>query len=98
MRKLLAAIFCVISLSACVHTNDIIDNPPIQSVDLQWDCSPKADPLPDDATLTNMKSYELFMRYKDAWEWGDRCDRLLQLNKENLAKDQANRQAASPPK
>lgn len=98
MRRLFAAIFAAIALAGCVHTNITLDKPPIQTTDLQWDCSPKPEPLPDDKGLADMKSYDLFMRYKDAYLWGDRCDKLLQYNKDTLAKDQASRQAPSPSK
>jgi hypothetical protein len=99
MKKLFAAVFAAIVLAGCAtHNNQIIDKPPIHTIDLQWDCSPKPQPLPDDKGLIEMKSHELFMRYKDAYLWGERCDKLLQYNKDTLAKDQANRQAPSPPK
>jgi hypothetical protein len=94
----------VLSLSACAHKPVKPDLttpqiPQITFVDSQWNCDPKAEPLPDINDAKVWTDRQLFDKYVEAWKWGNRCDKQLQANKkyyEDSLKDRESLSRANP--
>lgn len=59
---------------------------------MQFDCGPRPRPLPADEELIEMSTRDLLELYKEAWNWGVRCDGLLHKNEIYLKQGTADRE------
>lgn len=78
-----------VSLSACGifnKPNPVPNIPPISLTDMQFECGPAAEPLPEPEVLATWSSRRLLEEYAIAWKWGSRCSGLHNQNKEYLEK------------
>lgn len=62
---------------ACASTNTIPypTLPEITVTQSQFECGPRARPLPSDEELKVMTTQEVLALYLEAWDWGYRCDK-----------------------
>lgn len=59
---------------------------------MQFECEPRAKPLPSDEELALMTTRDLLDEYRAAWNWGARCDGLLKKNEIYLRDSLADRE------
>ena len=87
-------------LSSCGTTKIpfLTQTPQIQITKEQFDCGPKAKPLPSNEELVQMTDRDLFNSYAEAWKWGQRCDSVNQENYNYLIKSLKIRQSTDLPK
>lgn len=79
---LLVILITLLMLSACgtTRTQPSPSLPPISLNSSQFECGPRARPLPSDEEMAIMSTRDLLELYKEAWNWGARCDGLLKQN------------------